>query len=300
MNELYISNKLIYETVEAACGSDILPLVEFIKNKENISETDISEKLEIPINIIRQMFYRLSDFNLVRFKKKKDKKKGWYIYYWTFLSRNISYAILALKKRRYEGLKSRITREEENIYFICNDNHFKMDFDSATEYEFKCPECGELLFQIDSQKIIDNLRVEMDELNEYIQHPPSIFKYEEEPVQTLEIITAEDELRAKKRTTKKAVKKVVKKAAKKKTVKKPAKKKVVKKVVKKPVKKKVDKKVVKKKVAKKVIKKAVKKKVIKKLVKKKSAKRPTKKKEVFSSRKKKKLVNNILKKRKKK
>ena len=33
-----------------------------------------------------------------------------------------------------------------------------MDFDSATEYEFKCPECGELLFQIDSQKIIDNLQ----------------------------------------------------------------------------------------------------------------------------------------------
>ena len=81
-----LSNNAIEVLVTEIAGKDVLPLIELIRGKTDVSEFKIAEKLGKTVNEVRNMLYRLSDYNLVSFTRKKDKRKGWYIYFWTLNS----------------------------------------------------------------------------------------------------------------------------------------------------------------------------------------------------------------------
>src|SRR3989338_9410775 len=103
-----MSNKLVEEVVKSVAGNDVIPLVDLIKNKKNVSEFKIAETLGVTVNVVRNMLYRLYHKNLVSFVRKKDKKKGWYIYYWTFNAKRVKFLADGLKKERIEKLKGRL------------------------------------------------------------------------------------------------------------------------------------------------------------------------------------------------
>ena len=146
-----LSNKIIETTVKEVAGEDVLPLVQYIKNKKNVSEFKIAEALKIEVNIIRNMLYKLYHANLVSFIRKKDKKKGWYIYYWTFNAKRIKFLMEDLKEKKLEKLKDRLEREKNNFFFVCTKKCMRVDFEQASDFGFKCPECGELLVQEDNK-----------------------------------------------------------------------------------------------------------------------------------------------------
>ena len=58
-------------------------LIEILYDKENVNEFKIAEKLKKNINEVRNILYKLSSFNVISSTRKKDKRKGWYTYFWT-------------------------------------------------------------------------------------------------------------------------------------------------------------------------------------------------------------------------
>nr|MBC8444041.1 hypothetical protein [Candidatus Woesearchaeota archaeon] len=86
-----LSNKIIEYVVGEVAGENALSIVNYLKNKKNISEFKIAEVLEKDIKEVRVLLYKLVNFNLVSSIRKKDKKKGWYIYYWTLNTDQIKY-----------------------------------------------------------------------------------------------------------------------------------------------------------------------------------------------------------------
>src|SRR3989338_9156756 len=79
-----ITLKSLEDLVITIVGEDVLPLVRILWGKNNISEFKIAEMLNVTVNQVRNMLYRLNEQNLVDFIRKKDKKKSWYIYYLIF------------------------------------------------------------------------------------------------------------------------------------------------------------------------------------------------------------------------
>lgn len=159
-----LSNKLIEDTINAVAGSDVIELVKKLKNKKNVSEFKLAEALGLEVNQVRNMLYRLYHANLVSFTRKKDKKKGWYIYYWTFKLKQIKFIVTNLKKQRLEKLGERLTREQETNYFMCRNLCMRLDFERAIGFEFKCPECGELMQQEDNSELIEKIKKEISQL----------------------------------------------------------------------------------------------------------------------------------------
>lgn len=159
-----LSNSLIEGVVTEIAGEDVLPLVKLIKNKKNVSEFKLSESLKIEVNATRNMLYRLYHANLVSFTRRKDKKKGWYIYYWTFKVKQIKHLAVTLKKQRLEKLNERLKREKETHYFICENSCMRLDFERSLGFEFKCPECGELMNQEDNISKIKTIEEEIKKL----------------------------------------------------------------------------------------------------------------------------------------
>src|SRR3989344_5406939 len=137
-----ISEQYMYELIKAVAGSDVIPLIELLKDKENVSEFKLAEKLKITVNQVRNMLYRLAENNLVSSTRKKDKAKGWYIYYWTFDHRR---AILLLRKIKIERLahlqKSMKTLQETN-YFTCRDCKLRYNYEHALDLNFLCSNCA--------------------------------------------------------------------------------------------------------------------------------------------------------------
>jgi len=88
--KMRITNNKIYETVREVVGEDSIKVVEFLKDKKNISDFKIAEKINTDIHKIRNILYRLYNHNLVSYYRKKDRQKGWYISYWTFNKKRIA------------------------------------------------------------------------------------------------------------------------------------------------------------------------------------------------------------------
>lgn len=210
--------------IENVAGSDVLPLVEVLKGKTNVSEFTLAEELKSEINTVRNMLYRLYDSNLVKFTRKKDKKKGWYIYYWTFVPSRLPRLSKVIKQRRAEKLKERLQKEKSTNYFSCGTKCLRLGFEQAIDYQFKCPECGDLMNQEDTSKRVIAIEKEIKHLEIEIKKIPDVI--EEEPLETLEDLDTEiirkDEIKVKiaapkkkPKPVKKAVKKTTKKVAKK-------------------------------------------------------------------------------------
>ena len=75
--------KLLHDLVEELAGVNTGRIVSILFGKKDVNEFLIAKKMELTINQVRNILYRLSADGLVSFIRKKDKRKGWYIYYWT-------------------------------------------------------------------------------------------------------------------------------------------------------------------------------------------------------------------------
>jgi len=162
-----MSHKKLLEFTKEFIGEDAVKIVNFLRDKSNISEFKIAEKTKTEIHEIRNILYRLHNYNLATYIKKKDRQKGWYISYWTFNKKRVKELMIDIKKQKLERYKQRLQVEEanKNNFFMCSSACIRLDFQSATEHDFKCPECGNLLNQQDNEKTIDFLRIKIRELS---------------------------------------------------------------------------------------------------------------------------------------
>lgn len=164
-----ITNNIIKNVIVDVAGEDAVGLIMKIKGKKNVSEFKIAETMNTEINLIRNMLYRLFQNNLVHFIRKKDRKKGWYIYYWTFQDRQIKHLYYKLKKERLNKLKERLKRELSGQFYICKEGCVRLNFEQAIDFEFKCPECGQLVSLQNNIEQIEKIKREIKELEKFFE-----------------------------------------------------------------------------------------------------------------------------------
>jgi len=166
-NKMRITNNKLYETIKEVIGEDSVKVVEFLKDKKNISDFKIAEKVKSDIHEIRNILYRLYNHNLVSYYRKKDRQKGWYISYWTFNKKRVSDVMKTLHYSKIEKFSERLKEEEENQgnIYMCPSACVRVNFEKATDFEFKCPECGTILNHQDNEKTISFLRNKVKELH---------------------------------------------------------------------------------------------------------------------------------------
>ena len=162
-----ITKEIENQVIAELSGPDVIPLVEYLTGKKDVSEFIIAKDIEAEIQVIRNQLYRLLDHNLVSFWRKKDKQKGWYIYYWTYNPTHIEFLYWNNKKKRMEKLQERLDREEADFFFMCQDNGcVRLDFEKATEFNYQCPECGGMMVQQDNSRTKEFLKNQIEELKE--------------------------------------------------------------------------------------------------------------------------------------
>lgn len=175
-------------------------IIKILEKQKLVSENRIAKRLKLKINSARKLLYRLQSRGLITYVKKRDeKKKWWYLYFWFLdMNRITELYVLHLKKKI---LRKKIALSAESEFvFECNICSQKYSYEDALETEFACPQCGELLTEIKDGKASRRIKVELTalqiELEEALLIKPRPKPIIEKP---------------KRRRRKKAVKKQVKK-----------------------------------------------------------------------------------------
>ena len=256
-------DKFLKEVVTIIVGKSAEPVVDLLNNKKHVNEFIIAKKLNITINQTRNILYKLSDYGLVSSIRKKDKKKGWYTYFWKI---EVVKALEFLKEARLKqmtNMNNQIKNRETKQFYVCERCNIEVNEESALLYDFTCNECGEIFTFKDNIKILKELKKNSSRIAEEIKIIDAELEKENVKVDKEKLKETQKEEKIKKRERKKAsklrqslaqkkpiknkkitikkkkkIKKIIKTVKKAVRKKKPAKKKKIKKAVKKKTKKK--------------------------------------------------------------
>lgn len=132
------------------------------------TDEEISEKISCKLNIVRKILYKLYDMRLASYKRDKDKETQWYTYDWTFNENEYKKLEFNLASSELKRLNSELEYEENNMFFVCPNGHYRLDFEDASTVEFLCPDCDLDLEFEDNQEKIDKKKAEIKALEDII------------------------------------------------------------------------------------------------------------------------------------
>lgn len=136
--------KFLKTIVEDLIGKPPTPIIDLLHEKKDVNEFTIAKKLDLTINQTRNILYKLSDYGLVSFIRKKDKKKGWYIYFWTLNTYKSLKLLEENLKKESEELKKELENRTKNQFYTCNTCMLEVSEENALLNNFACPECEEI------------------------------------------------------------------------------------------------------------------------------------------------------------
>ncbi|RLG16436.1 hypothetical protein DRN69_00905 [Candidatus Pacearchaeota archaeon] len=216
--------KFLKEIMNLIVGKQGVDLADLLDGKKYVNEFLIAKKLGITINQVRNILYKLSDRGLVSFIRKKDKKKGWYTYFWKIeVLKSLEFLRDALSDK-IDQLEHHIRSRETKQFYTCTRCNVEYTEENALLHDFTCSECGSIFTIKDNTKVLRDLKKELDKLKRERKLIEDEIQKEKEKInrkkdRELRKEKREKEKNLKKKKISKKSKKSLKKSLKKKAVK---------------------------------------------------------------------------------
>lgn len=159
-----MQTKLLTDIISDIVGKQGSEILDLLNGKKDVNEFLIAKKLKITINQVRNILYKLSNYSLVTFTRKKDKKKGWYTYFWTLDNEK---ALELLEKKlstEIANLEHKLKSKKEKRFYACKTCKTEISEETALLHNFTCGECGEVYELLDDKKIITDLENNISKL----------------------------------------------------------------------------------------------------------------------------------------
>lgn len=157
---------ILREIVVLTVGKQAEEISDLLNSKNHVNEFIIAKKLGITINQTRNILYKISDFGLVSSIRKKDKKKGWYTYFWKFEILKSLRFIQSIYLKEKARLEKELSEREEGRFFVCKSCNVEHTEEEALLMNFTCDECGETLEVRENKKVTADLRQQLKKIDE--------------------------------------------------------------------------------------------------------------------------------------
>jgi transcription factor E len=162
-------NQIIKDKLLTLINDKGLELLKILLSKRQINEFKLAKKLKLKVNKVRSLLYKLYSEKIVSYTRKRDKRKGWYIYTWKIdQPRVVDFVIDELKKdiKVLEGKYKIRTAGKE--FFVCKECAIQLNMVKALETNYLCPYCERPLERMDVEKIKNEILDQVNELNKKI------------------------------------------------------------------------------------------------------------------------------------
>jgi transcription initiation factor TFIIE subunit alpha len=175
-----MQTKFLKTIVENLINKQASPIIDLLLDKKDVNEFLIAKKLNLTINQTRNILYKLSDNGLVSFIRKKDKKKGWYIYFWTLDNYQSLILLENNLKVDIEKLENELKSRMENRYFVCNICSIEVTEDVALNNNFVCTECEQVYTLSEGKDKVEKVKSEIERLKKDLELVSEEKRIEEE------------------------------------------------------------------------------------------------------------------------
>jgi len=160
-----VDEDTLYKVAKIIGGEEAIKIVKVLKNNEELTDEEISEKTGINLNLVRKILYKLYNHSIVGLRRERDEGSGWFIFYWTLQPSQIDGFIINQMKRILEKLEMRLEYEKNHDFYYCfTPGCRRLSFEEAVEFVFKCPSCGKPLQHFDNTAIIEALSKKIEEI----------------------------------------------------------------------------------------------------------------------------------------
>jgi len=235
------------EVISIVVGKPAEELVNLLDEDKYINEFIIAKKLDLTINQARNILYKISDHGLVSSIRKKDKKKGWYTYFWKIEVLKSLEFLRDLVEKNLNQLGNQIKSRETKRFYTCERCNIEYNEENAMLHDFTCNECGEVFSVKDNEKVLKEFKKNEEKYENKLKLIDDEIKIEKDKLEKIKMkeIKKIEQEKMKQREENRRVQKGIRDKAKKEIADKAnkGKKSVLKKVVKKPLKKEANKKI---------------------------------------------------------
>ncbi len=208
--------KFLKEIVVSLAGKQSEGVIDLFDGKKYVNEFIIAKKLNLTINQTRNILYKISDYGLVSFIRKKDKKKGWYTYFWKIeILKSLEFLKENLMKKM-EQIQHQITSRKTKEFYVCEKCNIEFNEENALIHNFMCNECGEIMSRKDNTPVIKEYNKETDKLRKELELIDEELKIEREKIEKSKAreLKKEEKIKLEEKRKKKLAAPAKKKAAK--------------------------------------------------------------------------------------
>ena len=156
--------KFLREAVVVVVGKQFEKTADLLDSKKYINEFIIAKKIDVTINQTRNILYKLSDYGLVSSIRKKDKRKGWYTYFWRIEVIKCLEFLKEIVEKKMEQVNHQIKNRETKQFYSCEKCNIEFNEENALLHNFTCSECGSIFTAKDNSKILKEAKKEIDKL----------------------------------------------------------------------------------------------------------------------------------------
>ncbi len=149
-----INDPLVKEFITELFGKKACKVIGALnRGKEDV---EIAKETKIDVSEIRSILNQLHYHGIVTYTKEKTAPY-WYTYTWYLREERLKELIKEKMKEDLEELERQLEYEKNYTFFKCPNGCEKLPFEIAFEYDFRCPECNQIMEQIDNSKDIKAL-----------------------------------------------------------------------------------------------------------------------------------------------
>jgi len=155
---------LLKKVVENTAGETAVKIVDLIYDKKDVNEFLIAKKLGLTINQTRNLLYKLSHLGIINSIRKKDKRKGWYIYFWTFSILKSLEVLDSTITQEITKLGAELESKKNTRFYKCKLCGREATEEAALLTDFTCSECGEVYGLADNAPLILEVTKQIEKL----------------------------------------------------------------------------------------------------------------------------------------
>ncbi len=159
-----IEDEVTKEFILDIAEEEGLKIVKKLMKKGEATDEDIAEEMELDLNNVRKILYKLYDNGLADYSRSRDEQSGWITYNWKLTLENVDNVLEERKRNMLEELKERLEFEKNNVFYACPDQHTRLTFEEATDIDFECHECGKQMIHYENDREIEELEERIEEI----------------------------------------------------------------------------------------------------------------------------------------
>lgn len=176
------------EVIVYVAGKPAENITEILSTKKYINEFLIAKKIGLTINQTRNILYKISENGLVSSIRKKDKKKGWFTYFWRIeILKSLEFLKQVLLKQ-IEQINNQIKSRESKQFYICERCNIELTEEKALLHNFTCDECGDVFKIKDNFKLLREFKKNLEKLKNKISYVDKEIEKEKEKTEKQKVV----------------------------------------------------------------------------------------------------------------